>query len=134
MSDHRLNHPAAWYHTPADMPDATNIMQACRLLADDVHSSVPVRSSLIVAALGAAADQIQRAEEALALAVAAARQEGAQEVLARVFPYCGGNDENQTHSYSRWVGMGPRHTPIWSCQCGRMKNATGRIPKNPKEN
>lgn len=75
MSDPQLNNPARWYHTPADRPDAANIMQACRLLAEDIHSSVPVRKADVVAALGAAADQIQRAEEAQAAAVAQARRE-----------------------------------------------------------
>ena len=41
---------------------------------------------------------------------------------------------NQNHSYSRWVGTGPHHMPIWSCQCGRLKHTPGRFSKKPKEN
>lgn len=42
--------------------------------------------------------------------------------------------EHRSHSYARWVGLGPHRTPIWSCRCGRLKHTPGRIPMKPTEN
>lgn len=57
--DYGMNHPQAWYHTPADKPTTANVVNACRLLAEDLHAGLYAQRGHVVSALSTAADLLQ---------------------------------------------------------------------------